>query len=109
MDEMEMLIFTIISHGGNAKGLVYEAIKVSEEGKFDEAETLLKEADSELKIAHQVQTQLIQDEANGKKHEVSVLFVHAQDHLMSAIEVRSLAEIFIRNNRRIIELERKEA
>lgn len=106
MGEMETIIFEIISNGGNAKGLIYEAIKCSEEGDFDQAEALLKEADDYLLKAHQVQTNLIHDEASGKHHEVSVLFVHAQDHLMSALEVRSLAEYLIRMNKRLNGLEK---
>ena len=34
MNEMEMIIFEIISNGGTAKGLSYEAIASAEEGKF---------------------------------------------------------------------------
>lgn len=104
--EMEMIIFEIISNGGNAKGLVYEAIEKSENGEFEEAEALLKEADEYLVKAHQIQTDLIQDEARGNHHDVSVLFVHAQDHLMTAMEVRTLVEILIRQNKRISALEK---
>ncbi|MGT2933414.1 PTS lactose/cellobiose transporter subunit IIA [Streptococcus catagoni] len=107
MQDFELLIFTIISRGGNAKGLAYEAISEAEKGNFEKAEQLLKEADSELKEAHQIQTNLIQEEASGKHHDVTVLFVHAQDHLMTSIEVRNLAEVFIRNSKRLYELERK--
>lgn len=106
-DDMETIIFEIISNGGNAKGLTYDAIAKSEEGKFEEAEALLKEADESLVAAHKIQTDLIQDEARGKHHEVSVLFVHAQDHLMSALEVRTLSEIIIRQNKRLAKLEEK--
>lgn len=106
MGEMEMIIFEIISNGGTAKGLVYEAIKCSEKGEYDHAEELLKEADDYLLKAHQIQTNLIQDEAVGKHHEVTVLFVHAQDHLMTALEVRSLAEHMIQMNKRLNALEK---
>lgn len=105
MDGIEQIIFEIISNGGNAKGLAYEAIQESEKGNFDKAEELLKEADEFLRDAHQVQTTLIQEEAAGKHHEVTVLFVHAQDHLMISLEVRSLAENLIRMNKRLHTLE----
>ncbi len=107
MDGMEQIIFEIISNGGNAKGLAYEAIMEAEKGNFDQAEELLKEADDYLKEAHQVQTTLIQEEAAGKHHDVTVLFVHAQDHLMTSLEVRSLAEHFIKLNKRLSDLENK--
>lgn len=107
MDKMEQIIFEIISFGGNAKGLSYEAIAASEKGDFEKATELLKEADENLVQAHQIQTNLIQAEARGEKHEVSVLFVHAQDHLMTAMEVRTLADNFIKLNKRLYQLENK--
>ncbi len=107
MEEMEVIIFEIIGNGGNAKGLVYEAIQASENGEFDRAEELLKEADEYLVKAHNIQTDLIQKEAAGEHHEVSVIFVHAQDHLMTAMEVRTLAENMIKLNKRLAALEAK--
>ena len=62
MNEMEMIIFEIISNGGTAKGLSYEAIASAEEGNFEKADELLKEADEYLVKAHQIQTDLIQSE-----------------------------------------------
>lgn len=108
MQDMELIVFEIISNGGNAKALVYEAIEASENGKFKEARELLNEADTFLNKAHQVQTDLIQKEAAGERNEVTVLFVHAQDHLMTSIEVRTLAENIIRMNERIWKLENRE-
>lgn len=105
MNNMEQIIFEIISYGGTAKAIVYEAMAAAQNGKFDEAEELLKEADENLVHAHQIQTNLIQEEARGEHHPVTVLFVHAQDHLMEAMEVRSLADNIINLNRRLAVLE----
>lgn len=38
---------------------------------------------------------MIQDEINGESTAVSLLMVHAQDHLMNAQTVKDLAEEFI--------------
>ena len=100
-ENMEEIIFDIIANGGDAKALSYEAILESEKGNYEKAEELLKEADAALKKAHNVQTKIITDEVNGKNIQVSVLFVHAQDHLMTAMEVRTLAERFIAMNKKI--------
>ena len=108
MQDMELIVFEIISNGGNAKALVYEAIEASENGNFKEARDLLNEADTFLNKAHQVQTDLIQKEAAGERNEVTVLFVHAPDHLMTSIEVRTLAENIIRMNERLWKLENRE-
>lgn len=101
---MEEIVFEIIANGGDAKATAYEAILESEKGNYDKAEELLKEADAALKKAHNIQTGLITDEINGRKIELSVLFIHAQDHLMTSIEVRTLAERFIAMNKKINEL-----
>ena len=95
-EQMELIIFEIISTGGTAKGLAYEALAAAENGDFEEAEKLLTEADEALNQAHKVQTDKIQAEARGENTEVSVLFVHAQDHLMTAIEARNLIEKMIK-------------
>lgn len=95
-EQMELIIFEIISTGGTAKGLAYEALEAAEKGNFEEAERLLKESDEALNQAHKVQTDIIQAEARGEHTDVSVLFVHAQDHLMTAIEARNLIEKMIK-------------
>ena len=105
MEGLELSIFNIISNGGNAKGLVYEAMEAAEKGDFEQADSLMKEADEFLTVAHQTQTELLQGEANGDKHDISLLMVHAQDHLMTSIEVRNLADMVIRMNKRLHDLE----
>lgn len=107
MKDIESIVFEIISNGGNAKGLIYEAISCSERGDFKEADALLEEADVYLTKAHKIQTELIQQEASGNHNEVTILFVHAQDHLMSAMELKTMAEKLIRINKRIYDLEQK--
>ena len=107
MENMELIVFELVSKGGNAKGLAYEAIACAEKGEFEKAEELLNEANESLVSAHKVQTEMSQEEAAGKHHEVTVLFVHAQDHLMAAIEVCTLAENLIRMNKRLYDLENK--
>ena len=95
-EELMEISFGLIANAGEAKGLAYEALAAAENGDFEEAEKLLKEADEALNQAHKVQTDIIQAEARGENTEVSVLFVHAQDHLMTAIEARNLIEKMIK-------------
>lgn len=100
-EEFENIIFEIISNAGFAKGICYEALNLAIEGKINEAKSKLKEADESLLNAHHIQTDLIKKEVSGEKTEVTVLFVHAQDHLMSAIEIKNLVENLIRMNEKI--------
>ena len=95
MNEQEQLvIMQLIMAGGNAKGSSFEAIKAAKVGDFSTAEAKLKEADSFLSDAHNAhnaQTGMLTEEAQGKKHPVSLLMVHGQDHVMNAITFRDLA------------------
>ncbi|MNW57331.1 Lichenan-specific phosphotransferase enzyme IIA component [compost metagenome] len=56
---------------------------------------MLAEARVSSRAAHKIQTSLLQQEASGNKYEVSVLLIHAQDHLMNAITVIDLAETIV--------------
>jgi len=88
---MEEIIFSIILHGGNGKSAAFEAIAAAKQGDFFKARKKLEEAADELAQAHHIQTKLIQSEAKGEKQEVSLLMVHAQDHLMTAMTMKDLA------------------
>ncbi|BBM36932.1 PTS lactose/cellobiose transporter subunit IIA [Pseudoleptotrichia goodfellowii] len=106
-EKLELIVFDIVNSAGTAKGLAYEALGEAEKGNYEEAEKLLKEADKSLLAAHNIQTEIIQAETSGDNMEVSVLFVHAQDHLMTAVEAKSLIECMIKMYRRIENLEKK--
>jgi len=106
-EQMELVVFEIVNSAGTAKGLAYEALSEAEKGDFEKAENLLKEADEALLSAHNVQTEIIQAEVNGKGITPSVLFVHSQDHLMTAIEAKTLIEGMIKMYKRIDELEKQ--
>ena len=101
---VEVEIFEIISNGGNAKAIAYEGLSMAHEGKFDEADQLLKDAHVELNKAHNTQTSLIQAELNGDSFEKSLL-IHAQDHLMTSISEITLIEQMIPMLKRIHQLE----
>ncbi|WP_163101486.1 PTS lactose/cellobiose transporter subunit IIA [Peribacillus alkalitolerans] len=101
---LEMAVFEIISFGGNAKSLFYEALNAAENNDFDKAEELMKEGSAELNKAHNMQTKLIQFEINGGSMEKTLLLIHAQDHLMTTISEQSLIERMIKMNKKIMEL-----
>ncbi|MNJ80672.1 Lichenan-specific phosphotransferase enzyme IIA component [compost metagenome] len=42
-----------------------------------------------------MQTRLIQEEAGGTKQEITLLMIHAQDHLMNAMTVKDMAKEFV--------------
>lgn len=86
----ETVIFEIILHAGNARAEAYDALAAARAGDFAKAETHLKAAEAEISVAHRAQADTIQREAAGDRQEISLLFVHAQDHLMTAIAEKNL-------------------
>src|SRR3954467_10115961 len=93
---LENEIFEIIAYSGNAKALAFEALQAAESFHFPQAEDLMKQVEKEINLAHKIQTKLIQAELNGERVEKSLLLIHAQDHLMTAISEQKLIEHFIR-------------
>ncbi|SEL21597.1 PTS system, cellobiose-specific IIA component [Carnobacterium iners] len=87
---MEERIFEIIIHGGNARGMAYEALEKARAGEYDEMERLLGECKAEMTLAHNTQTKLVQDEIRGDEIKISLLLVHAQDQLMTAMAEQTL-------------------
>lgn len=94
-ENLQMLSFTIILHAGNARSSAMEAIGLAKNGLFEESRAKISEADKEFAEAHQYQTKLIQNEANGERNELSIILIHAQDHLMTAMTVKDLANEMI--------------
>ncbi|PRX32475.1 PTS system cellobiose-specific IIA component [Orenia metallireducens] len=97
----EEIVFKIITEAGNAKGVSFEAFALAKEGKFAEAEEKLKEANQFFHQAHDIQTELITKEAQGQKNEVSILMVHAQDHLAGATLAKDLIAEMIQMQKEI--------
>lgn len=82
----------LIMHGGDAKGKAVEAIRAAKVSDFDTAHQLLCEANDALNTAHKSQTALLTQEAAGENVELSLLLVHGQDHLMTALTFIDLAK-----------------
>ena len=88
-------IMSLIINGGNARSAAMMAIKSAKQGKFDEADNYIEQAKESLNKAHHSQTELLTLEAGGEKMEISLLMIHAQDHLMNAITVKDMAIEFV--------------
>ncbi|WDF82859.1 PTS lactose/cellobiose transporter subunit IIA [Lacticaseibacillus pabuli] len=84
-------IMGLIVAGGNAKSSAFEAIRAAKEGDFETADAKMKEANDSLIEAHNSQTAMLTQEAQGNHVKVGLLTVHSQDHLMTAITFRDLA------------------
>lgn len=87
---MEEIILNLIMHSGEARSYAMEALQLAKAGKFKEARETIMKANDELGHAHNAQANLIKGESDGKKTEVSLLLVHAQDHLMTTMTLKDL-------------------
>lgn len=86
----EEIVFNIISHAGDARSMCFEGLNFARKGDFKKADELIDKAKKELYEVHNIQTSLIQKEASGEGCDVSLLLVHAQDHLMTAMLAKDL-------------------
>lgn len=81
--ELVSVAMQIIIHAGDARNQLTEALKYAKDFDFETAQSMMQEAEKEIVLAHRAQTQVIQKEAGGHNFEFSLLFVHAQDTLMT--------------------------
>ncbi|KAF1299480.1 PTS mannose transporter subunit IIA [Enterococcus sp. JM4C] len=88
-------IMGLIIHAGNAKSEAMEAIQAAKTGDFFLADSKVKLAEEALVEAHHAQTGLLTKEAQGETMQVTLLTVHSQDHLMTAIAFTDLTKEII--------------
>ncbi|RGT55004.1 PTS lactose/cellobiose transporter subunit IIA [Solobacterium moorei] len=73
----------IILYAGDARNDADTALNAAENGNFKEAVHYLKDAEKNITLAHQAQTDIVQAEMAGTNYEPCLLFSHAQDTLMT--------------------------
>ena len=85
----------IILHAGDAREKVGEALAFAKRFEFAMAREALKQANAKITDAHHAQTDVIQEEMEGgEREELVLIFVHAQDTLMTIrSEVKLAAEM----------------
>ncbi|SEO44097.1 PTS lactose/cellobiose transporter subunit IIA [Propionispora vibrioides] len=90
--DIEEIVMSIIINSGEARAFAYEALRKVRSGDYQEAEinALLDKANDAIGQAHETQTALLHKEASGESILISILFVHAQDHLMTSISEKNL-------------------
>lgn len=104
MDEkLQMICMKLVVNGGDAKSKSIEALRLARSGRFEEAEKLIEECEEILNEAHEVQIDMLQEEARGNNIQVYLLMVHAQDHFMNALTVKDLAVEIIELTRQLSE------
>lgn len=89
-EALEEVVMGLIINSGQARSLAYAALKQAKQGDFDAAKTMMVQSRMALNEAHQVQTKLIEGDQGEGKMKVSLVLVHAQDHLMTSMLAREL-------------------
>lgn len=101
MESNEENLLNIIVNSGEAKSLAYESIQLAKKGDFEAAEQKLNEAKQVQVEAHNAQTELLVKEVNGEQTPISILLIHAQDHLMNSITFLDLSKEMVELYRRL--------
>ncbi|MBY8913758.1 PTS lactose/cellobiose transporter subunit IIA [Bacillus sp. YC2] len=94
-EELQMLGFEIVAYAGDARSTLLTLLKEVRAGNFENVETGLESADENLHLAHNAQTKILAEEAQGKDMELGFIFIHGQDHLMTTLLIRDLIQDFI--------------
>lgn len=94
-NELISVAFEIILSAGDAKLYIEKALECAAALEFDSCEKNIKEAEANIVKAHQAQTDVIQKETGGHEYRLCLLFVHAQDTLMTTMSELKMAKKFI--------------
>lgn len=94
-EEMQAAAFQMIAQVGTAKSMYIEALQLAKKGDFEEAEKLFKEGDDTFSEGHKLHFDIVQKEAQGEDLPFSVLFMHAEDQLLSTETIKILVEEII--------------
>lgn len=94
MIQADQIVMGLILNAGNGKQHIYQALDYAKQKKFNKAEEEAYLADQALNEAHNIQTAWLVREAGGERSEITALFIHAQDHLMTTMsEINLVKEI----------------
>lgn len=100
-DELTEVAMEIIIHAGEADRIIHEVLDDLASKSLEGIKDKIKEAKEEIRLSHVAQTGVLHKEAEGKVYIPSVLFIHAQDTLMTVNNTVNLVEkmfIIIENN-----------
>lgn len=99
--DLESTIMELIVNAGAARSCAMEALRAAKEKQWGRVDELLEQAAAASKLAHDVQTTLIgMDEGEGKLP-ITLIIVHAQDHIMNAMLAREMVAELIELHRQL--------
>lgn len=93
--EVTLLGFEIVAYAGDARSKLLNALDAAEKGDFDQAVSLIADAEECITLAHKAQADLLAKEAAEEDISYSVTMMHGQDHLMTTLLLRDVMRHFI--------------
>jgi PTS system cellobiose-specific IIA component len=109
MEGLELISFNIISNVGSAKSLIMESMRASREGEAEEAEELMTQANQYLIAGEKEHFKVITQEAKEQNVKLNILFMHAEDQLMSTVLLRDMAKELAEMNKNFQKLKEEVA
>lgn len=95
IESVQMTSMGLIAHAGDAFSHFQSAIERAREADFSEADAEIEAGRQAIADAHKIQLDLLATEARGEDLSLTLLLVHAQDHLMSAMSFETVAREFV--------------
>lgn len=94
MIALEEAVMEIIVNAGQSRSLCFEALHAARQGNIDEAKACCAKPMA-TRAAHKMQTKLIEQDAGEGRQPMTLIMVHARDHLMNSLLARELSEEII--------------
>lgn len=98
------IAFEIIANVGAARGMYIEAIQESRDGRFDQAEQLMKDGKEAFVQGHHGHADLLEWQGQGLTWKTNIYLMHAEDQLMAADAFETIAAEFIQVHRELHQL-----
>lgn len=83
MKDINSVAIEVVMNAGDGRMKIDEALAAMAKADLDRAEACLEEAQELIIKAHNAQTEVIQSQVGGENMEYSLLFIHAQDTIMT--------------------------
>ncbi|WP_340373490.1 PTS lactose/cellobiose transporter subunit IIA [Peribacillus sp. FSL E2-0218] len=103
IEGMQTAALQIISYSGEARSHFVEAIREGRAGHYQKADVLIKAGEEAYNKIHQVHFSLIQKEANGDTLPFSLLFIHAEDQMLTTETLKIMAVEMIELCKMVVE------
>lgn len=93
--DFEKISFAIIAYAGTAKSLAMQAITIAKDGQYQVALKMIAEANDNIAKATHCHIDVITKEGQGYQLPFSVLFMHAEDQLVTTQMMIEISTSFI--------------